>query len=244
MFTRTNKALLLFLGIITAICMLLPTKLSERELRTKVVKLYKPGVAMCSGTQIKAPSGISYILSAGHCAKLADNDGQILVQDEHGHQLKRRVIQEDPNSDLLLIEGLPGVDGIDIAQDWHPGQHVRTFTHGGNMPTYKTEGELIGIEQIQVILDQALSPDVLKDPCNMPKETQLDIPVWLFKDSVVHACILDVSEVVSTARIIPGSSGGMVVDDDGKLVGVASAGGEQWNFFVKPSDIVKFINNY
>lgn len=244
MFSRTNKALLLFLALLTGICCILPSKPTELALRSKVVKLILPHVGMCSGEQVKAPSGVSYILSAGHCAKLAGPDGQLTIQDEYGHEMKRRVIQEDPNSDLLLLEGLPGVEGIDIAKSWHHGEHVRTFTHGNNLPTYKTEGELVSEEQIQVALEEVFSPDKLTSACDMPKEKQIDVPFSFFKDVIIHACILDVREIVSTARIVPGSSGGMVVNDDGQLVGVVSAGNAEWNLFVRPSDIVKFINNY
>src|SRR5882724_5880489 len=54
----------------------------------------------CSGEQMRAPSGIDYILSAGHCHDIADESGNIWVKTEKGRILSRRVIAEDPLSDL------------------------------------------------------------------------------------------------------------------------------------------------
>src|SRR5271165_6094213 len=80
---------------------------SETYIRSKVIQLEGNNHA-CSGTQIKAPSGKDYILTAGHCLALSEN-GIIYAKDDLHQLIPRRVIQEDVNSDLLLIEGLPGL---------------------------------------------------------------------------------------------------------------------------------------
>jgi len=102
---------------------------SDAYLRERVVKLQSKR-GSCSGEQVRAPSGQDYIVSAAHCIILKDSDNNIQVVKEDGTILMRKVLAEDSDSDLLLIEGLPGLRGLNIAESAAPGQYVKTFTHG------------------------------------------------------------------------------------------------------------------
>lgn len=211
---------------------------SDAQIKATVVKLVGDR-GSCSGEQVRAPSGVDYILSAGHCAVLQDG-GSIEVVTEDGKHLERRVIAEDMNSDLLLLEGLPNVRGLDIASANRGDQHVRTFTHGKGMATYQTDGRLIENQKIQ-ILEFIVFPGEAPKPCNGGKHRVVDL-VSIFGSAA--ACILDVTETVTTAFILPGSSGGAVVDDSGSLVGVVSAGGGGLGYLVTIQDVRTFLNNY
>ena len=57
-------------------------------------------------------------------------------------------------------------------------------------------------------------------------------------------CLLSTQQFVTTAPIVPGSSGGMAVNDDNELVGIASATGEGFHYFVRLCDIQKFLSGY
>ena len=212
---------------------------SESWLRHRSVKLTS-GRGGCSGEQVRSPHGEDYILTAGHC-KVLEVDGSINVTDEDGTKITRRVIAEDPNSDLLLLEGLPGVRGIDIADSSYAKEHVRTFTHGSLMDTYKTEGELVQNKQVDVIVGMITNSEEAAACVSKPKNIiyQMPPPFDFFT-----ACIMSTMETVSTAPIVPGSSGGMVVDDSGKLVGVASASDEHFYYFVRLQDIKAFLSGY
>lgn len=107
---------------------------SDTHIRSRIVRITSDR-GMCSGEQVRAPSGQDYILTAGHCNILSSSDGAYNVVTEDGKSLKRHLVQEDPNSDLMLLEGLPGV----VAQAYR-GQRVKTFTHGRDLDTYSTEG--------------------------------------------------------------------------------------------------------
>lgn len=208
----------------------------EQWLRQRSVKLVSDH-GSCSGEQVRATSGVDYILSAGHCSVLKDEAGNIKVITESGKELSRRVIAEDPNSDLLLIEGLPGLKGLPLAKSVTVSQHIRTFTHGGGLDTYKTEGELIQDQKVKILISPIFSEDDREACAKLPKYRIADL-------GFVQACALDVMETVSTASIIPGSSGGMVVDDSGELVGVVSASDGKMGYFVRLSDIRTFVNSY
>lgn len=206
---------------------------SDNEIRSKVVKLTsKQG--SCSGQQVVGASGMDYILTAGHCKPLEVN-GSIMVTTEDGRSLYRRIIVEDEESDLLLLEGVPNMPGLAIAPVSFPKQPVRTFTHGRGFDTYRTEGALIQNYQISVPVSEAE---------NCPKMPKYRVVEYNTMFGPLEVCALSVIETVTTAMIVPGSSGGAVVNSDGELVGVVSAGDGVFGYLVSLSDIKKFLHNY
>ncbi len=210
---------------------------SDRETKSYSI-LLKSAKGQCSGEQVKAPSGVSYILTAAHCMPLAI-DGQIQVITEDGKKLKRRIVAEDDYSDLLLLEGVPGMEGMPIARTSWRGQHVRTFTHGHGLQTYRTDGVLVQKQEIQIPISLIASDEA---SCSAKVKNKVIHFATIFGD--LKICALSVEESVTTAFIVPGSSGGMVVDDAGQLVGVVSAGGGGFGFLVTLDDIHSFLSNY
>lgn len=200
--------------------------------RKRAVTLLGEENGFCSGEQVRAPSGKDYILSAWHCKDLA-RDGIITVRTEDGQMLKRKVITIDDNSDLMLIEGLPNLPGLSIAKEHGKHDHVKTFTHGGGLDTWRSDGELIMDKQITVEV-----PVSIKD-CTGAKLRPIEMFSLFGK---YQTCAMVVIETGTTAKIIPGSSGGMVVNDAGELVGVVSAGdGYGIGWLVRLIDVQAFM---
>jgi S1-C subfamily serine protease len=212
---------------------------SEHWLRERVVKL-SSAKGMCSGEQIRAPSGTDYILTAGHCRAMEVN-GEITVTDAEGNKLQRKIIAEDPKSDLLLLEGLPNLRGLDIGDNSTATEHVRTFTHGANMATHKTEGELIEVKQVTIPLKIISDQAEAQECASQPKFTVIEIQSFFGPLSV---CAMQLDETAASATIVPGSSGGMLVDDSGALVGVASCTDGAFGYFVRLHDIQSFLSGY
>lgn len=213
---------------------------SDSYIRDRVVKLTGEHAA-CTGEQVHSRHGANYILTAGHCKNLQDAQGFITAIDASGNRVQRRVIAEDPASDLLLLEGLPGLRGLDIGRSDAPPEHVRTFTHGGGRDTYTTEGMIVQYESTKVGIG-AVTNSIEEAACvSAPKYKVEEFNTFF---GPVRMCIMSVVESVSTAKIIPGSSGGPVVDDSGALVGVASASGDDFYYFVRLSDIEEFLKGY
>jgi hypothetical protein len=237
---KTSNKLRAFSAVVIAFCLYCYTRpISETAIKASVVKITNEH-GECSGEQVIANSGVSYILSAGHCANLKDSEGDFTITLENGVKLKRKFIAEDPYSDLLLIEGVPGIPGLKLASEAAKDEHVRTFTHGNNMNTYKTEGQLIEDSDVNIPLFAIESPEQ-KDLCRQAKNSQVSMDT-LFGS--VDVCLLSVIETASTAKIVPGSSGGSVVNDSGELVGVASATDGTFSMFVRLSDIRFFLSGY
>lgn len=205
--------------------------------KSKIVRIVSQ-IGMCSGEQVRAPSGQDYILTAGHCRKLSSSDNMFTIKTEDGKSIERKLIQEDPNSDLMLIEGLPGLEGLHIAPSSYAGEHITTLTHGDNLDTYATKGDLIQMQKLTVPVSEITSDEDRAKCSYMPKNTVLSSPFG------GQYCCLNIFEVISTAIIVPGSSGGAILDSHMNLVGVASAGDGTFSSFVSLKDIKEFLGNY
>lgn len=228
-----NKFKVLFLlGLLLFGC----AKHERIEPKSRIVKISNGG-SMCSGEQVEAPSGQSYILTASHCKHIADKDGFTVITEDK-KTLKRKLVAEDPKSDLILIEGLPGVQGIPIAKDSYFGQRIRTLTHGNNLDTYETRGELVERQFLQVPIDEITSPESEKACSSMPKYSVINLGIF------GKLCVMSIYETISTAMVVPGSSGGAVLNSKDELVGVVSTGNPPFSGFVALGDIKAFLSNY
>lgn len=180
-----------------------PSK-SDDFIRHQVVRLISEE-GMCSGEAIRAPSGKTYILSAGHCHLLV-KDGSVQVIDENGNTSSQRVLDQDSNSDLMLLSAPDNMPGLDIATESHRFEDIRTFTHGSNLDTFETHGQIV-------------------------QEREIDgVPG-----------VADAPQTITTAWIVPGSSGGPVVDANGDLVGVVSVSSGPFSGLVRLEDIKRFL---
>lgn len=141
---------------------------SDAYLRSRTVKLTS-AKGSCSGEQVRAPSGVDYILTAGHC-RVLDNGGQITAETEDGKKLSRKIIAEDPDTDLLLLEGLPNMQGLDIAKENTRFDHIKTWTHGLGMATYRTEGEVIQEKRTRIPTSVITTPEEEAACSGMPKK--------------------------------------------------------------------------
>ena len=210
---------------------------SPHHVPSRVMKLGSPKTGQCSGIQVHTPAGQDLILSAAHCAGIADAHGSILITTEDGRQLKRKIIAEDSNSDLLLIEGIPGMRGIPVGKMLARGEKVHTDTHGAGHPTYHTEGVIVGDMQVSVVVAEITSPEALMACQEHAKNA-------VVTDGISLLCLMSVQETITTAFMTPGSSGGAITNTRGELVGICSAGDGKFSFIVRLVDIQKFLSNY
>lgn len=206
-------------------------KRTDEYVRNRVIQL-KGNERACSGVQVKAKSGKVYILSAAHCAALATND-RMEASIEGGPISTVKIIDIDREHDLLLLSSVNS-NSIDVAASIKPHEHIHTITHGGHFPAYRTDGELLEERTFRIMGPEINSDEDLK---NCPI-TSYSEPVF---GEMGYFCALTMTMHISTAFVIPGSSGGPALDNEGKLIGIVSCSTDMFSGLVPLHNIQSFL---
>lgn len=206
---------------------------SETFLREHTLMLRGNNVS-CTAVEVIAPSGESYVLSARHCSVMA-TVGKILAIDEQGRLEYLDIIALDKNSDLMLLSAHSD-SGLRIAKSVVINEHIHTMTHGAGKPLYRTDGVLLDEESIMFRLGD-IEDQKDFDACTAgPQQSVVFSPAG-------PVCALTLIDVATTAKVVPGSSGGPAVNEHNELIGIASATDSDGNFgyFVRLKDIQRFL---
>jgi len=214
-----------------------------------------------TGFQVRAPSGTNYVLTNAHvCEAVAhydapENAGTALLVNDDGSWIRRRIIAVSDQSDLCLIEGAPGVNGLSLGSEPHMGEELTVVGHPHLRPLTLSAGDLIGSQTIKIpkfiIGVEGLDPFLMtmvevhpELPCNQPKQ-EIDI---FQEDGVKITACMDVTTdaYLTSAVIYPGNSGSPVVNWYGNVVGVAFATdpSDHYGDVVSLHDIKTFLSHY
>lgn len=204
-------------------------------IRDRVVKIHTKN-GSCSGVIIEVPSKKEYILTAAHCIAVLES-GSALVTNEAGETKASSMIIEDPKSDLMIMSNPFDItDGIELAESVIVHQKVKTLTHGAGKPTYRTNGEALVEELVTIPIGYAYTPQQKKDCIRMPKNK-------VFELIFMKMCAMSTMNLATTASIVPGSSGGPMLNMSGELIGIVSASDGYFSYMVRLSDIKEFIKS-
>ena len=184
--------------------------------REHSVFLEVPGRGSCSGVKIISPKGKFYILSAAHCALMLDEQHQSFrVTTEDKKVYSAYVISVNPSEDLLLLTDEKPTTGVFIARQSQLHEQVHTMTHGLGHANYRTDGEILETDTAQYAVFDIIS-EAQKQECEKLPNTKI------YSDFNGSTCVATLVNQVTTARVSPGSSGGMVLNDEDELVGIVS----------------------
>lgn len=206
---------------------------SDEYVRDRVLKLYGEH-GQCTGILVKAKDSKTYTLTASHCQGMINSKGEVYAEDNHKQKHIIKLIKEDPYSDLMLLTGIDGVEGIDIAKEYIDHQKVHAITHGAGLDSFRTDGEIVQIMQSGAPLYPITSEEEYNKCVSQPKTR----PIELF---ILKACYMVVDQMYTTVQIVPGSSGGPLLNDKGELIGIASMYSDMFGIFVSLNDIHRFM---
>lgn len=196
-----------------------------------------------TGVHVKLPHGGNAILTNAHVCALKDEHNEILVTSPLlEHPMNRRVIGVANFTDLCLIEGVPGISGLSLGSNPEPGDEVNVIGHPFLMPTTLTHGEVIGEGEVDVA-DYIIYNEQDEANCNAPKNKVLTIDTFF---GMMKVCVVHINALHTNAIIYPGNSGSAVVNEDGRMVGLAFAGSTEthWGLVVTLEDISHFLYQY
>jgi S1-C subfamily serine protease len=233
-------------------------------LRMKVgskVYMIKAGPDTGGGTgfAVKAASGQSYIVTNSHvCDGVSEmrKDGKVLVADDSGRGMLRGIIEVSDRSDLCIIEGLPGVEGLSLGNMPGLGQEIYAVGHPLLNPLSIAQGEVTGRSDVKIFDHLMHSEDEAVNEmlgasdkkCDLPKneivEQEVDL---LFFKAKLKLCLVVTKGAYSTAmRVYPGNSGSPAVDSLGRVIGVVFAT-QQMTYFgsvVSLEDLQELLSQY
>lgn len=130
-------------------------------LNKSIVMLDGP-LARCTAFQVEAPSGRTYLLTAGHCFLAMNLEGSFTVRTEDGATLERKVVAVDKDADIMLLEGVPGMRGFKAALSDEAGEKVRILGHGYGLPLWEVDGFIIGdmqmLDWVETLCSVAAAP--------------------------------------------------------------------------------------
>jgi Trypsin-like peptidase domain len=204
---------------------------SDEYIRNRVLMLTGKGIE-CSAIEITAPSGKIYTLSAAHCSEMLSN-GFLDATAEDGSMKVLKVVDIDKAHDLMLLEAYDK-NSVKVAKNNHKYQKVHTLAHGRGMPTYRTDGYLLA-DKVVALTEEVYTEDQMNQ-CTKDGRA-------LTMTMLGFGCEFKLILTMSTAAVVPGSSGGAVLNADGELVGIVSATDGFFSAFVPLKDIHYFLKN-
>lgn len=183
-----------------------------------------------TGFAVQTPHGQTLTLTNSHICAMGDNIYAKLREDRYFPLHKLEVSQK---TDLCLLEGVPGLSGIKVADDVYIGQELGLVGHPELMPLTLSKGELIGYDNRQVVMDF--------QGCKEENE-QYKTVITIFGP----LCVRTVYSGLTTIVALPGNSGSPTVDFMGHLVGVLFAGGGEasWGLIIPLKDVKEFLRDY
>ena len=208
-----------------------------KEAAPRIFTLTPPSAGNHGGTGFlaKMPSGRTLMVSNRHVCEVAEN-GLIAAHypDNPSRSTVIKVIESSSVTDLCLLEGIPGIEGMPVAKFYNPKKRIAVVGHPRLQPATFTEGYAYSRETVK-----AMEPVSAKE-CKQKIES-IDT---LF--GPIPVCVEELEAWKSTVVILPGSSGSPVFNAEAEIVGVMFAGEEEthWGIFVPIEDLKAFISIY
>jgi len=219
--------------------------------RTFMIKGKKDGGGG-TGFQILAPSGQTYIMTNSHVCEGAltqsEDKDSLIVMDDSGNYIRRRVLENSDFTDLCLLEGMPGVEGLKLAKS--PvmlGDTGFIVGHPLLRPLSVSEGEVVGLKDVKIAVAQINSPED-EQRCSLLKNeiVSLDMDMYGIVKIPIKLCLnVTKAALMTTILIFPGNSGSPMVNAYGEVTGVAfAADATSWGYAVSLRDVRRLLLLY
>jgi S1-C subfamily serine protease len=195
-----------------------------------------------TGVHIKLPSGKTAILTNAHVCGIKDSNNQVMIySDQLERPIPRKVIEVSDFTDLCLVEGIEGINGLSLGSDANPGDIVATIGHPLLMPNVMSRGEIVAVGEAEVF--DHLMPAEDDGSCKLKKNKMIKVDTIF---GPMNACFIDLQAIYTTIPTFPGNSGSPAVNALGNVVGLVFAGSSEthWGILITLKDIKQFLAPY
>ena len=206
---------------------------------SSTVQVLSPTGGGGTGFSVKAASGNLYIMTNKHVCE-AGQKGWMLIKQDEGESVYKRIVYKDNKHDLCLIEGDKRFSPLSLGYSPAKGEFIYVVGHPGLRQLTVSSGEYIGF-----------SPVKLLDAVKTRKECRGEIyelnPMEQFFYGIEFACIRTYVSYATTAVSYPGNSGSPVVNKYGNVIGVLFAGSNQQerdNYIVPLYEVKRVLNKF
>lgn len=192
-----------------------------------------------TGFEVIAPSGKIYTLTNAHVCELGKDQIVLIQEKRHSDRLiPRHIIEVYSENDLCLIEGLPGYEGLSLADSVDIGDLNYAIGYPLGQAMNLSSGFIKNFEKVEIAL-----PEVTTDNCVEPGMRIKELNT-LF--GPVPVCMIQRRSIHTNIPIYPGNSGSPMVNAFGHVTGVIFASNNQttWGFAVPLDDVVDFLKAY
>lgn len=195
-----------------------------------------------SGFHIEASSGQTYLITNAHVCEISKT-GSLNVAKEKGQpSISRKILQISDETDLCIMEPLPGVTGLSLGSMPSLGSTVASIGHPELAPITISKGEIVGEGETKVIA-YLIDSEEAEKACNKPKNFVETVETFF---GPIRVCGVRVDSFITSVQIYPGSSGSPLVNFFGNVVGVVFAGSRESGYgrVVKVDALKSFISPY
>lgn len=185
-----------------------------------------------TGFELTMPSGRVLTVSNAHVC-LGSNT--MMAMSEWGIRYPVRVIEISRETDLCLLEAIPGAHGLKVAEFMRDG-YVFSIGHPRLRPTESTSGQLLDYEQINY---ESAMPMTVCEGGMYHRSVR-----WTNKRRRV-VCLALIKSFNTTMIIDHGSSGSPTLNSDGDVIGVVfSMNSRNEANIISLADLVTFVKRY
>jgi len=188
-----------------------------------------------TGFQLKTKDYGNVIITNYHICKVAQERGHydyVAVHDTRNDYISiLHIIKSSPDSDLCMVKGMPGVEGLSLGSKPDINQDIQVLGHASLYPLTITKGKILKETFIWMITDKAVKDC---DGYGLKK-----IKLW----NLFPVCLQLYTSYVSNASVHPGNSGSPVINFWGNVVAVVFAKDTRTNygFFVTWDELTEFV---
>lgn len=212
----------------------------------KSIKIVSPSNHNTGGTgfSVKGNTGRVYTLTNGHVCEVAENSTVHASIPDSERFYSLRVLDVSEETDLCLLEGMPGASGLNLGDENAVADEVMIIGHPALLPTSLARGRILSFERIKLVYKTNLPENKCKGKTYewvSTEDTLLDV---LF--GINSLCFRNIESALMNAQVFPGNSGSPVVNFWGRVIGVVFAGDTRTNYgyMVPIKDVIKFMEIY